>query len=327
MILITGGTGFVGRHAVRRFVEDFGTTSVRLLVLPSERDQVKNFPGVQTVVGDLSDEKALQEAVSGVDAVVHLASKNIDTDGTGFKDINVEGTRRLCAAAVSAGVGRLIYASSVGVYGHRRHRNADETTPVRPDTAFSRSKAEAESIVLSHHRKGGFQGIILRHRFVYGEGDVHVIPRMMKAAASYPFLINGGRAEISLILTDDLASVLSLFVREKLPNDNHPVYHATDGVPVSYKTLIHHLCDTFGFKPPRASIPYPLLFVPVRVMELLTGSDPETVKSSLSSMRLKLVGLDQSFSNHKLRTLFPQLKLKSFTEAFPDLADYYAHFT
>ncbi|MBN2417545.1 NAD-dependent epimerase/dehydratase family protein [bacterium] len=321
-VLITGATGFIGRHAAMTLLPE-RNISVRLLLLESELGHAGDFPGADIVPGDMTDAGVLARAVDGCDAVIHLAAKNIDRDGTGFTAVNVTATETLCRAAVSAGVSTFIYLSSVGVYGHHRHTNADETAPVRPDSDFSRSKAAAEKIVLEHHLRGDFTAVILRHRFVYGPGDLHVIPRMVKAARSYPFLISGGRAHISLILVTELAAVFLAFLRGGGDRDEHPVYHVTDGHPLRYRDLIFRICDEYGYKRPRISIPFRLLYLPVRLKELLLGIDPEATPSSISSMRLKLVALDNSFSNEKLLKRFPGLSFTPFEEAFGELVEYY----
>ncbi|NQT26514.1 NAD-dependent epimerase/dehydratase family protein [candidate division KSB1 bacterium] len=324
MILVTGATGFIGHHVVRNLLDK--KLKLRILLLESERGSEKEFPDTEAVFGDLSNEAVLKNALSGVETVIHLASKNIDRDGSGFQKINVEGTQRLCSQAVEAGVECFIYLSTVGVYGHRKLRNADETTSVNPDTDFSRSKAEAEKIVLSHHHAGDFTGFVLRHRFVYGKGDLHVIPRMIRAAQKYPFLISKGRARLSMILVDDLAKIISHFVLDDAQPDALPVYHVTDGAPLRYRDLIHTLCYAYGFNPPGWNIPFNLLYYPIWLKEKLTGTDPETTKASLSSIRLKLVGLDNYFSNRKLMQTFPGLTLTPFESAFPDLKEYYSQF-
>jgi nucleoside-diphosphate-sugar epimerase len=324
MIFVTGATGFIGRHVVRSLLDK--GNKVRVLLMESERDSAKEFFGAEISFGNLLGGIVLQEAVSGIGTIVHLASKSIDHDGSGFLDVNVEGTKHLCNLAVMAGVKRFIYLSTVGVYGHRRLGNADESTPVCPDTDFSRSKAEAEKFVLNHHEAGDFTAIVLRHRFVYGKGDLHVIPRIIGAAQKYPFFISRGKAKLSLILVDDLAEIVSRFVPDGLLPDTSPVYHVTDGRPMRYADLIRILCSAYGLKPPGFSIPYGLLYYPLRLYEVLTGTDPEVAKSSLSSIRIKLVGLDNSFSNRKLMRKFPDLNLSSFESAFSDLKEHYAKY-
>lgn len=334
-IFVTGGSGFNGRHvldALRRA----DLTPVALVSRPNP-ELGRRFPGLEMVVGDLLDAEALDAGLQGASAVVHLAAKNIDRDGTGFQRVNVEGSRLLAGRAAAAGVERLIYLSSVGVYGHGAHRLADETTPVQPDTPFSRSKAAAEEIFLEHHGRrrqrsldhdpGGFEAVILRHRFVYGDGDVAVLPRLIGAARKYSFWISGGRAAMSLIWAADLASIIArLAAGEGQVAGDGPIYHVTDGRPITYREVITTLCRTFGWKPPRISVPLPVLYWPVRLRERLLGIDPEVSQSSITSIRLALVAQDNSFSNAKLQRLLPDLKPATFEQGLAASLEHYRRF-
>ncbi|UCH95340.1 MAG: NAD-dependent epimerase/dehydratase family protein [Candidatus Aminicenantes bacterium] len=326
MILITGATGFIGQHVVKQFLKKVSAENIRVLLFESEREFLGKFPGIRAVFGELFDKNKLGKALDKVDTVIHLASKNIDNDGTGFHAVNVQGTEFLCQQAVQAGIKKIIYISSVGVYGHKIHRGIDETTPVQPDTGFSRSKAAAENIILQHHYKKDFEGIILRHRFVYGEGDEHVIARMVKAAKKYKFLISGGRAKLSLILVNELAEIIFRFAAVKTLYDDNPIYHVTDGVPIRYRDIISSICEAYNFKPPKMSVPFWLLYTPIRFIERIKKRDPENTNSSVSSLRLQLIGRDNYFSNEKLLNLFPDLKLTPFKEAFKNLSGYYSIF-
>ncbi len=328
MILVTGGSGFLGHHVVRRWIAAQPERPDRPLRLLLRRAPESPYPApVEVVRGDLLDDESVRKAVAGVETVVHLASKNVDHDGTGFEQINVEGTRRLGQAALAAGVSRFLYVSSVGVYGHGSHRDADESTPVHPDTPFSRSKAEAERIVLEGHRRGDWTGIVLRHRFVYGEGDEAVLPRLIKAARKYRLWIGGGRARLSLVLADDFAEVvrrMALQPRETFQDDS--VFHVTDGQPISYREVITEICRTFGYPVPRLNLPFRLVYIPVRARELLLGIDPETSSSSLTSIRLKLVAQDDFFSNRKLCRMLPDVRFTSFQEGFARSLGFYRKF-
>jgi len=330
MILVTGATGFIGRHVMEALLSSVPSSRIRLIRSELEKETRKPFPNVETVYADLSNKRALYEAAQHVDTIIHLASKNIDRDQSGFRTVNVEGTRNLCAAAVEAKVQKCIYLSSVGVYGHAAHCNSDETETVQPDTAFSQSKADAEQVILAHTKAGHFQGVILRHRFVYGRGDRYVIPQMIKAAKKYPFLISGGKAKMSLILADDLARLIIRFASEK--NRSHqrggafPVYHATDGCPITYREALFTICDIYGIEKPKRSIPFSLLYGLIRLQEQLCRMDPETRTSSLSSIRLKLIGHHHYFSNTKLTTFFPDFQFTPFKQGLEQAKDHYTQF-
>jgi len=321
-ILITGAGGFIGQNVVKQLSQD-KNLNLRLLLMEQEKTVAEQFPATEAIIGTLQEDDTIKKAVAKIDIIIHLASKNIDFDGQGFQEINVNGTARLCAAAAKANVGKIIYLSTVGVYGHAKHSEVDETTPLQPDSDFSRSKAAAEKIILDYHEQKKMSAVILRHRFVYGRGDRHVIKRMIKAARTYPFLISKGRARVSFIHVDDLAAIIKHLLSHEITSPDQPVYHVTDGFPVRYCDLINLFCDTYGFARPKFSIPFLLLYLPVRLKELLLKIDPEVTKSSISSMRLKLVGLDNCFSNKKISDLLPDFKFTKFQDAFPELAEYY----
>jgi nucleoside-diphosphate-sugar epimerase len=320
VILVTGAGGFLGRHVVRRCGDDPSGPPLRIFV---RKALTGHRQGIEVVTGDMGDEASLRTAVEGIDTIVHLASKNIDHDGSGYTEVNVEGTRRLCRAAVAAGVSRVVYVSSVGVYGHGTRRDAGESTPVRPDSPFSRSKAAAEAILLDHHRRGALTAVILRHRFLYGDGDRSLIPSLARSAKKFPVWISGGRARTSVVLADDFAEVVRRVVA--LPAQSFagsdPVFHVTDGSPIAYRELVTASCRLFGVDPPRLSIPFALMYMPVRAVELLRVTDPE--KASISSIRLKLVGRDNYYSNRKLTTLLPDLHFTPFAEGLSRSAAYY----
>ena len=327
MILITGANGFVGRHVVADLEKKVGAENIRILLFTANASDFDSYNNIQIVHGDISNEADVRRAVQGVDTIIHLASKNIDADETGLSKVNVEGTQILCETAVSSGVKRIIYLSTTGVYGHHVFQNADETTPTQPDTPFSHSKAKAEQIILKHHNAKRLGAFILRPRFIYGKGDKYFIPRIIHAMQKYPFLIGGGKAKMSLIFVDDLANIISLFATgDKLENQK-PVYHITDGVPITYYDVIFRIHQAYSLRIPKVRIPFRALYIPLRLHERLFNVNPETKKSSLSSIRIKLIGRDNYFSNAGLSGCFPQLTFTSFQKAFSDLEDYYEKFT
>ena len=325
VVFVTGGNGFIGRHVVSALIEC--GLQPRVLLSKPDAEFSQRFGNVETLIGDLLDEPILERGLDGASALLHLASKSVDRDGSGFERTNIDGAKRVAALASAAGIQRAIYLSTVGVYGHGSHRLADETTPLNPDTPFSRSKAEAEQVFLQHHRQGDFEAAILRHRFVYGEGDQAVLPRLIGAAKKYPFWISGGRAQLSLVWAADLArSVSRLATGEGQLDPDYPIYHVTDGQPLSYRQVISTICRAFGWKTPSFSIPFALLYGPVRMRELMLGIDPEISAASVTSIRLKLVAQDNSFSSKKLAALLPDQQFMPFDEALAACLDYYRQF-
>lgn len=321
-VLLTGATGFIGRNLLARLAVD----AAEVRVLLARDDASLRWSRVQTIIGGLTQPAALQAATRDIEVVVHAASKNVDHDGSGFDDVNVSGTEHLCFAARAQGVKKLIYVSSVGVYGHGVHHGTDESAQVAPDTPFSRSKAAAERIVLGHHRAGDFRAVILRHRFVYGDGDAYLVPRALQALRRYPFLIDRGRARLSFVSVKDFAEVVGRFANGVDGEATWPVYHVTDGMPISHADFLRTLCGLFGLRVPHWSIPYPLVYGTMRFWEAVTGADPEVVANPLSSMRVKMIGRDNYFANSKLTTLMSDLRFRPLAEGLQENVDYYRQF-
>jgi uncharacterized protein YbjT (DUF2867 family) len=113
MILVTGGTGFIGQALLRHLVE--AGNEVRTLIRPSKKSP--NLPkGVsfEVAVSSLADERGLRGAMAGVKTVYHLASGEWEGPRSSLLDIDIQGTRAVAKAALDAGVDRIIFLSHLG---------------------------------------------------------------------------------------------------------------------------------------------------------------------------------------------------------------------
>jgi nucleoside-diphosphate-sugar epimerase len=145
--------------------------------------------GISAVRGDVGDATALENLMAGAEVVFHLARAK--APGTRPKDafiVNVDGTRAAARAAMRAGVGRFVHASSSAVYGSRPGL-VSETSPVAPDAAYARSKVQAESVVAA---ECGSAGVIARITAVMGPGCRSWIPLFKSAASGTLRLVGDG---------------------------------------------------------------------------------------------------------------------------------------
>jgi dihydroflavonol-4-reductase len=180
-ILVTGGTGLIGSHLVERLASE--GRRVRVLVRPSsQRGELADLP-VEWVNGDLLDAPSLQAAMRGVEQVYHLAATMDDWGPREmFYQANVTGTENVCAAALSAGVERLVYTSSIAATGlEDSPRLKDESFPyVDPQKKgqhpYCATKALAEQVVRRYHDDRGLPAAILRPTYVYGPREHKVGP-------------------------------------------------------------------------------------------------------------------------------------------------------
>ncbi|KNZ80937.1 Sterol-4-alpha-carboxylate 3-dehydrogenase, decarboxylating [Termitomyces sp. J132] len=171
--LVIGGSGFVGRHIVQQLL-DRGDTVVSL-------DIVQRYHDVPFFSVDITDEEQVADALrkSGATCIIHTASPpaTINNPALFFK-VNVDGTKAIIAAAVAAGVRKLVYTSSAGVvFNGGDLINVDErlAPPEVPLDAYNDSKAKAEAIVLAANGKDGLSTVAIRPAGIFGPGDRQVM--------------------------------------------------------------------------------------------------------------------------------------------------------
>ncbi len=172
-VLVTGGAGYVGSALVPRLLSQGHRVTVLDWYLYGEdlfEDQRGN-PNLREVKGDLRDMSAVERALEGVDAVIHLAcisnDPSYDLDPELGKSINADAFRPLVQASKRAKVERFIYASSSSVYGVKADANVTEDLPLEPLTDYSKFKALCEEI-LEQERAPGFTTVSVRPSTVCG---------------------------------------------------------------------------------------------------------------------------------------------------------------
>lgn len=141
--LVTGGTGFIGGHLVRRLVE----RGDRVRALVREGTDASGLAGVEIARGDVCDEVAVNRAVEGCALVFHLAglTNRRRNPPSELAAVNAGGTENVARATARAGMARLVLASSTSVYGLRgRDGMIRESMTPRPDSPYGRSKIDAE---------------------------------------------------------------------------------------------------------------------------------------------------------------------------------------
>lgn len=181
-VLVTGAGGFLGTTLIPELVR--AGFSVRAFLRDSSA--ITSFqPEVEVVVGDVCDEKQVKVAMVDCDAVVHLAAKVHAMDGhvheREYNAVNVEGTRHVLEAAVAAGATRLVFASSVKVFGEATQGCVDETCSPQPQTPYGWSKWKAEQLIAEYSNRGDVMAVSLRLPMVYGQTKKGNLFRMIEA--------------------------------------------------------------------------------------------------------------------------------------------------
>src|SRR4029453_8814563 len=150
--------------------------TVRALARPAAR-RPELASAATWIEGDLADEAALGRLVEGVGAAVPAAAvyRTAGHPDRYYREVNVEGTRRLLEAAARAGVSRFVHTSTVGVHGDVEHPPADATTPFAPGELYQAPRDEAEALALAYHKSRGLPVCVVRPGAIYGPGETRLL--------------------------------------------------------------------------------------------------------------------------------------------------------
>ena len=229
-VLITGATGFIGRALCPALVAT--GHEVAVVVRNSDNPTIPERATVH-VIPNIGPETEWDQALSGIDAVIHLAARahvmeeHARDPLAEFSRINAEGTGRLVSAAAKAGIGRFVYLSTVKVMGDRSPAPFRETDTPRPEDDYGKSKLAGERALAEAAADTGLEPIILRPPLVYGpgaKGNFLALMKFCQAALPLPFSAVDNRRSIIYLgnlvdaigrcLTADGAAGETYFVRD-----------------------------------------------------------------------------------------------------------------
>lgn len=250
-VLVTGASGLLG-----------GAVAA---LLAAQGHEVRTFQrrpsgvaGVEDARGSLTDPRAVEEALDGVDGVVHLAAKvSLAGDPGDFDRVNVDGTRRLLAAAQRAGVERFVQVSSPSVAHAGSSITGDDAEPADPEHArgdYARTKARGELLALAADAPG-FAVVAVRPHLVWGPGDTQLVARIVeRARAGRLPLLGDGQALIDSTYLDNAASAI-VAAHDRAREVHGQAYVVTNGEPRPVAELLAGICRASGVEPPRWSVP------------------------------------------------------------------------
>jgi len=257
LILITGATGAIGP----RVVHALDQAGLRIRAFSVDTSASGMFPqGVEVLIGDVTDQVAVQSAMQGVAAVVHMAALlHIINPSPELREkyehVNVGGTATIVKAAIRAGMERVVLLSTIAVYGHSNGCVLNEMSPTHPDTFYAKTKLSAEQIVLNARGADGQPlGTVLRLGAVYGSRIKGNYERLTRALAQHRFIpIGNGLNRRTLVYDKDVGSAVALAVSH--PAAAGQVFNVTDGGFHTLNEIIESICFALGCKPPRLSLP------------------------------------------------------------------------
>lgn len=287
-VLVTGGTGFIGKYLVSVLVKK--GHQVKVIARNPKKARLVEKMGVKVVIGDLGDREFLGKELAGIEIVYHLAAIPGQIWGIPWKEykkVNVEYTKNLLRASLKNKVKKFIFCSSIEA--------------VNPSAFYGKSKLKAEETV----RNSGLKYIIIRPGIVYGPGDKQAFLRICRLIKKGFFpLVDGGKARLAIIFIDDL---ISLFLQSLSSEVKNEMLWGI-GEEIRYKNLAKIIGKELGKPYWQPSLPARLVKImalPLEVISLMTGIPPLITRTQVD-----FVTFDWHFSITKEEKKFCQPKVK-----------------
>jgi nucleoside-diphosphate-sugar epimerase len=285
---VTGGAGFVGRQLIADLIAR--GWQVRALVRSPASAEVVRRRGAVPVMGDLADTAAMTDGMRGCGVVFHAAAKvALWGDWKDFERDTVQGTANVIEAARGAGVPTLVHVGTEAVLADGGPIiDADETRPIpaHPNGPYPRSKALAEQMVRAANGSE-LRTVVVRPRFIWGEGDTSLLPRLAAAMKAGTWIWFGDRHH--RMSTCHVANVSHGMILAAERGQGGEVYFLTDGEPVDFAAFITRMVGTQGVTPPRWGAPLSVAEGIAAAAEAawsvvgsLTGTEPPLTRTAVN---------------------------------------------
>lgn len=256
LVLLTGGTGAVGPRVAEAL--DAAGYCVRILTLdPPEPGLLPER--IEVRIGDVTDPMTVKRAMEGSGFVVHLAAllhivNPPERLRKRYEEINVGGTSRVVEAAVEMGVKRIIFSSTIAVYGKSGGQILTEETTPHPMSLYGQTKLRAEQMVLAARKDDQPLGTVLRLADVYGSRLKGNYRRLLQALAHHRFIpVGPGENRRTLVYDRDVARAIILAIKHPAAGGN--IYNVSDGEFHTVAQILETMCKWLGRKPPHLSLP------------------------------------------------------------------------
>lgn len=320
-VLITGGTSVIGLAVAERLLArgDEVTTLARRPG-PAGRD-------ITELLGDITDEAVLAEAVEECDTVIHLAAK-VDVVGARreFERVNVEGTRRLLLAAQAANINRFVHVSSPSVAHDGGSLSGAGAGPADPGSTrghYATTKAMAEQLALEH-RPGGPAVVAIRPHLVWGPGDQQLTGRIVDRARSGRLAVIGsGGALVDTTYLDNAADAL-LAALDRAEDLAGQAFVVSNGEPRPIAELLARIAAAGGQPPPRLRVPRRVAFLAGLAIERLWAAQERTDDPPMTSFLAEQLATAHWFEQASTREALQWEPAVTLDEGFRRLASWFS---
>lgn len=291
-IILIGGSGFVGTSLIDKLL-----ALPDIEVLNIDKNNSAKYPEL-TRIGNVMDWQTLAHHSQGGNVVILLAAEHRDdvSPVSLYYDVNVEGMRNTLQAMEANGIKRLVFTSSVAVYGLDKE-NPNENAAIDPFNDYGKSKWQAEQVLHVWHRSHPDWNInVIRPTVIFGEGNRGNVYNLLKQIANGRFLMIGkGNNKKSMSYIGNIVAFIWFLVDQK--KTGYEVYNYVDKPDFTTNDLVYHTGEILGQKIPTARIPYGLGMLGGYGFDVLAFITRK--KLNISSVRVKKFCATTQFSSRK----------------------------
>jgi nucleoside-diphosphate-sugar epimerase len=288
-ILVTGASGFIGQHLVRKLAE-----SGYRVRAASRQPVIFDDPRIEGIaLGDMSRSFAAEYVVRGVDAIVHaagLAQARPGIPDAAYTAINVDATRQLARAARSARVKRFVLMSSIRAQVGASHEGVvTEATPSAPTDAYGRSKVAAEAVTAELLDGSATRWTVLRPVLVYGPGVKGNMAALIHLAARpLPLPFGALKSRRSLVSIGNLIAAIEHVLRTEAAENNS--FIVSDSAPVTVAEIVRAFRKGCGGLPLLFPVPEAAVVAALRATGRSGLADRLTGELIADAARLREIG-------------------------------------
>ena len=288
-IVVTGGSGFIGAHFCHELTKRGDEVVILDLIEPSS-----DIPHDRFVQGDIRDEVAVREAFDGCDEVLHLAAAHHDfgIEEQTFYDVNEQGIRVITAVMDELKIARMVFYSTVAVYGSAIPPLSEETIP-QPESFYGKSKLAGEKVLETWSQQGGDrQCLVIRPTVTYGTNNFANMYSLLRQIDKGGFFFASGSTNIkSLSYIENIADA-TFFLMDKNDLSAFEIFNYIDKPDLTSVEIAEWCYTSLGKTPPRLRIPLWILLLGAKPFDLIIALTGKNLP--VSTARIKKLFVDQT---------------------------------
>ncbi|MFA5830990.1 MAG: NAD-dependent epimerase/dehydratase family protein [Candidatus Paceibacterota bacterium] len=309
-IFITGATGFLGGALLKQFsAEKF---DVRVLIRNPKAFH-SEFHNVSVIEGDITKSETLKGQLADIDTVIHAAGVVTDWASKSlYRDVHVGGTKNLIEEAVKSGVKKIVFISSLSVLDYSAPGMHSEHSPLtKIKNGYAGTKKEAEEMILSYHKRGLIEAVIIRPGWIYGKNDTTFIPEIVYQTKRNKMVIVGNsRNRVPFVHVDNLAELIRIACEKEIKDAN--IFNIADG-NISWKDLTEKISKSVQSNRPIPSIPYLIAISLAHILESFARFSGSKKRPLLTVSSVQMIGRDmasESITAREVLRYFPRISFE-----------------